>query len=846
LLLIAFIFLLLPVMLWLPTGRAKATKLTGGSLEKYGLSRYKSLGSSMHDDPSVVASTIFQENFDAVTAPALPAGWTTDVSGSGILWTTSNTSPDTAPNDAFGPESAAVGLTNLKSPTIAVPATGTAQLRFRNRYNLEHDSGTGIGFDGMVLEISINGGAFADILAGGGSFVTGGYNAAISSDFGSPLAGRMAWTGLSSGSTAAPTYITTVVNLPAAANGQNIQLRWRVGSDESNVAPGLAGARIDTITLVIPPILACAQNEGFDNITTLAGAGWVQINRSNPVGTFGWFQGNTDPSLGSQFPSQSGATNSYIAADFNNTTGDHTISNWLLTPAQTLHNGDQLIFYTRTVSPPDFADRLQVRMSLNGASTDVGTTETSVGDFTTLLLDINPTYTLTDYPSDWTQFTLTLSGIGVPTTGRLAFRYFVENGGPDGANSSYIGIDTVQFPCGAPTPTPTPSPGSPTVQFSASAASVSETLDATTSLDLTVTRTGDISGAATIDYASLDGTASERSDYLAALGTLHFAAGENSKTITVFIVDDRFGETPETFTVNLSNPIGCALGSQTTFTVTINSNELVDGLNPVKDASFNTDFFVREHYVDFFNRAADPSGLAFWKNQIDECTTQACSEIRRINVSAAFFLSIEFQQTGYLVYRTYQAAFNSGEFLKLRNFLPDTQEIGRGVVIGQPGADALLEANKQRFFIDFVQRAAFLAPTAFPTSMTAAQFVDKLNANTFDPQNPGAGALTQSERDALVAQLSPDPTSPTLRAQVLRSVAENGVFFARQFNKAFVLMQYFGYLRRNPNDPPEAGLDFAGYNFWLGKLNQFNGNFVNADMVKAFITSGEYEQRFGP
>jgi len=77
-------------------------------------------------------------------------------------------------------------------------------------------------------------------------------------------------------------------------------------------------------------------------------------------------------------------------------------------------------------------------------------------------------------------------------------------------------------------------------------------------------------------------------------------------------------------------------------------------------------------------------------------------------------------------------------------------------------------------------------------------------------------------------------------------VSENGVFSSRQFNKAFVLMQYFGYLRRNPNDPPEIGLDFAGYNFWLGKLNQFNGNFVNAEMVKAFITSGEYQQRFGP
>ncbi|MGH9875376.1 MAG: Calx-beta domain-containing protein [Pyrinomonadaceae bacterium] len=387
---------------------------------------------------------------------------------------------------------------------------------------------------------------------------------------------------------------------------------------------------------------------------------------------------------------------------------------------------------------------------------------------------------------------------------------------------------------------------STTVQFSASSAPVTETLNATTNLDLTVTRTGDSSNAATIEYASSDGTASERSDYLAALGTLHFAAAETSKTITVFIVDDRFGETPETFNVNLTNPIGCTLGSPATFTVTINSDEMVNGLNPVKDASFNSDFFVREHYVDFFNREADAGGLAFWKNQIDECSTQACREIRRINVSAAFFVSIEFQQTGYLVYKTYQAAFNSGEFLKLRNFLPDTQEIGRGVVIGQPGAEAQLEANKQRFFMDFVQRATFLAPTAYPTTMTAAQFVDKLNANTYDPQNPGAGALTQSERDALIAQLSPDPSSPTLRAQVLHAVAENGVFNARQLNKAFVLMQYFGYLRRNPNDPPEAGLDFAGYNFWLGKLNQFNGNFVNAEMVKAFIVSGEYQQRFGP
>ena len=400
----------------------------------------------------------------------------------------------------------------------------------------------------------------------------------------------------------------------------------------------------------------------------------------------------------------------------------------------------------------------------------------------------------------------------------------------------------------APTPTPTPTPPvTNTVKFNASTSSVTETLDATTKIVLTVSRTGDTSSAASVSYATSDGSAVDRSDYLAAIGTLRFAAGETSKTITVFIVDDRLGEGTEAFNLNLSDPIGCAISSPTVVVVTVYSNEFINGPNPVKDANFNSDFFVRQHYLDFFNREADASGLAFWKNQIDECTTQACREIRRINVSAAFFVSIEFQETGYLVYKANQAAFNSGETLKMRDFLLDTQEIGRGVVIGQPGADALLEANKQRFFLEFVQRSAFQAPTAYPTTMTAAQFVDKLNANTFDPRVlDSTGALTPAQRDALVAQLAPDPSSAALRAQVLRSISQNSLFHTRQFNKAFVLMQYFGYLRRNPNEAPEPFLDFSGYNFWLTKLNQFNGNFVEAELVKAFIVSGEYQRRFGP
>ena len=192
-----------------------------------------------------------------------------------------------------------------------------------------------------------------------------------------------------------------------------------------------------------PPPTVCDLTEGFDLITTLVPSGWVMQNNSQPgPGTTGWFQGNP-----TAFPAQSGAPNSYIAANFNNGTGTSTLSNWLLTPPVNLQNGAQLSFWTRTLTNVSFPDRLQVRMSTNGTSQNVGATATSVGDFTTLLLDINPTYTLTGYPNVWTNFVVTISGLGGPVKGRLAFRYFVENGGPSGANSDYIGIDTVQYAC---------------------------------------------------------------------------------------------------------------------------------------------------------------------------------------------------------------------------------------------------------------------------------------------------------------------------------------------------------------------------------------------------------------
>jgi hypothetical protein len=390
----------------------------------------------------------------------------------------------------------------------------------------------------------------------------------------------------------------------------------------------------------------------------------------------------------------------------------------------------------------------------------------------------------------------------------------------------------------------------PMVQLSTSSFSVTE---GTSTLNVQVTRTGDSSGVSTVDYATSDtsganncnvvnGAASSRCDYVTTLGTLRFAAGEVSKTIGIPIINDVYAENDESFTITLSNVTGATLGSPASATLTIHDNESANGsTNPIDDAAF----FVRQHYVDFLNREPDPDGLAFWTNQITQCGSDtACIELKRINVSAAFFLSIEFQETGYLVYRIYKTGFGNlpnpaGAPVPVRftEFLRDTQQMAQGVQVGIGNWQAQLEANKQAFAIAFVQRTEFLA--ALPNSLTADQFVTQLNNNA-------GGVLSVAEKANLVGLLGATPADVTKRASVLRSVAEDQDLKDAEKNKAFVLMQYFGYLRRNPNDAPEPGLNFNGYNFWLGKLNQFIGNFVDADMVKAFLISAEYRQRFGP
>ncbi len=139
--------------------------------------------------------------------------------------------------------------------------------------------------------------------------------------------------------------------------------------------------------------------------------------------------------------------------------------------------------------------------------------------------------------------------------------------------------------------------------------------------------------------------------------------------------------------------------------------------------------------------------------------------------------------------------------------------------------------------MEFVGRARFTS--AFPASMSAEEFVKTLNENA-------GGVLSDAEKEQLAGSLGAAPGDAAKRAAVLAQVAENATLRQRETNRAFVLMQFYGYLRRNPDDAPERDLNFAGWNFWLSKLNEFGGDFRRAEMVKAFLSSDEYRQRFGP
>ena len=388
----------------------------------------------------------------------------------------------------------------------------------------------------------------------------------------------------------------------------------------------------------------------------------------------------------------------------------------------------------------------------------------------------------------------------------------------------------------------------PTVQFNATTYSVSE---ADGSVQITVNRS-DSTGIATVDYHTADsdnftvncadkhGAAFGRCDFANVAGTLTFAAGETSKTITIPIINDAYAEGNETFTVVLDHALGATLVSPSTATVTIIDDDVADKSNPILQTDqTGVDFFVRQHYLDFLGR--DPEPGQPWSSVLTGCGDQfnidpanRWAGCDRITVSGAFFGSPEFKDKGIYVIDFYRVALNR---------LPAYAEFSQDLASVTGASAAETNAKRATFASSFTQRPEFADINGVTSNAT---FVNTLmtggrgqNYNltaitTPDPANPDGASKVLLTTNDLINRLN---ATTMTRAQVLRAIVQSDQI-TQNFEavNAFVASQYYGYLRRTP--------DTAGFNSWVNYLKQNPNDFRT--MVNGFLNSNEYRLRFGP
>ncbi len=359
-----------------------------------------------------------------------------------------------------------------------------------------------------------------------------------------------------------------------------------------------------------------------------------------------------------------------------------------------------------------------------------------------------------------------------------------------------------------------------TIQLDSAGYSVTESGG---SLRVNVVRSNAAS-AATVNYSTSDtltidktcadilGIASSRCDYATSGGTIRFAAGEASRAIFIPIVDDSYAEGNETFSLTLSNPVGPTLGSFATANVTIQDNESSNGANPLD----TVDFFIEQHYIDFLGREPEPAGLEGWRNVLNNCGVTVAPPCDRIEVSAGFFRSPEFQARGYFIYRFYSAV---GRIPLYPEFMPDFAKVSGFL------SDAQLEANKAAFVNEYMARAEFQTKYS-STFGSPTAYVDALLQTVGLPSHPS--------RTTWISQLNANNTSQT-RGEVLRALVESQPVYDKYYNEAFVIMQYFGYLRRTAD---------ASYLNWIETMNTTGGDY--RIMINGFMNSAEYRKRFGP
>jgi hypothetical protein len=362
-----------------------------------------------------------------------------------------------------------------------------------------------------------------------------------------------------------------------------------------------------------------------------------------------------------------------------------------------------------------------------------------------------------------------------------------------------------------------------TVQFNNAAISVNESAG---SVNVTVTRLGDVGQSTTVQFATTDtaglqncqlanGKASERCDYATVVGSLRFGINETTKTFTIPIVNDALVEGNETFTLNLTGISGALLANPSVATITIVDDDTtpatqnpIDGVTP----------FITQQYIDFLGRLPDSVGLANWIDTLGNCPNGGFGEFDnpncdRVHVSAGFFLSDEFQGRGYFAYKFYEVGFDRRP--AYAEFVPDMALVG-----GNQSPDQEI-ASKAAYTDAFVQRQEFKDRY---DALSNSAYVDALEINA---------EVILPDKAGLVAALN---TNQKTRAQVLREIVELPSVTDKFFIRAFVAMQYFGYLRRDP--------DTLGYNNWVTTLTADPNNFRH--MIFGFIYSDEYRHRFGP
>jgi lysophospholipase L1-like esterase len=337
------------------------------------------------------------------------------------------------------------------------------------------------------------------------------------------------------------------------------------------------------------------------------------------------------------------------------------------------------------------------------------------------------------------------------------------------------------------------------------------------SITIVVGRTGDKNIPVTVNYATTDsaglqncdvtnGIASSRCDYVTAVGTLRFNTGEDSKTISLPAVDDAYQEGTETFTVSLSIPTGGAiLGAASTATISITDNDQsASSVNPIDNAGF----FVRQHYIDFLSREPDPLS-AGWVNQINNCQPgdQSC----RISVSQGIYLSPEFRDRGFFIYKFFAVAL--GRKPSYEEFTSD-----RARVSGFQ-TEAELEQSKLDFIAAFMSRAEF--HSIYDSQTTARGYVETLLARA---------NMSFAKKEDLILRLQ---NGTTTRAQALREIVESAEANDRFITESTIVMHYFGYLRREPD---------AFYQDWIDILNSTGDS---RNVTNGFINSPEYRMRFG-